>query len=351
MRDIEAITKSLIAQGLYDEVVKAQPTESDVHVNRPLTNISVATIQDARNFVAGKVFPGVPVTKQSDAYFTYDNAYWNTDEMQIRAPAAESEGSGYKVDGTPNYYCPIYALHRDIPDQVRSNSDAPLSLDREATMFLTLKALIKKEIVWVTNYFTGGVWTNWDYDGVSSSPGSNEVLQWNDASSTPIDDVWDAKAGILEATGFEPNKMVLGYQVYKTLVNHADIIARLNSGQTPGGPAKANAQRLAEIFEVDEVLVMKSIKNTSAEGATASHSFIGGKKAGLFYAPPSPGLMTPSAGYSFNYTGYLGAAADGQRMSRMRIDVRRCDRVEMEIAFDLKLVSAPLGAFWDSIVA
>ena len=41
------------------------PTASDVHVNRPLTNISIAYTQDASTFVADKVFPNIPVAKQS----------------------------------------------------------------------------------------------------------------------------------------------------------------------------------------------------------------------------------------------------------------------------------------------
>jgi len=45
-----------------------QPTSSGVHVDAVLTNISVAYIQNAMNFIAGRIFPTVPVTKQSDGY-------------------------------------------------------------------------------------------------------------------------------------------------------------------------------------------------------------------------------------------------------------------------------------------
>jgi len=42
----------------------AQPTNSDVHVDAALTNISVAYVQNAADFVAGRAFPNVPVSKQ-----------------------------------------------------------------------------------------------------------------------------------------------------------------------------------------------------------------------------------------------------------------------------------------------
>ena len=42
------------------------PSRGDVHVNRPLTNISIAFLQTQEAFVADRVFPNIPVTKQSD---------------------------------------------------------------------------------------------------------------------------------------------------------------------------------------------------------------------------------------------------------------------------------------------
>ena len=53
-----------------------QPTQSQVHVDAILTNISVAYLQRAENFIADKVFPVVPVDKQSDKFFTYDKNDW-----------------------------------------------------------------------------------------------------------------------------------------------------------------------------------------------------------------------------------------------------------------------------------
>ena len=42
-----------------------QPSSAQVHVNRPLTNISIAYIQEATNFVATRVAPTISVAKQS----------------------------------------------------------------------------------------------------------------------------------------------------------------------------------------------------------------------------------------------------------------------------------------------
>jgi hypothetical protein len=145
--------------------------------------------------------------------------------------------------------------------------------------------------------------------------------------------------------------LVLGKAVYDILIDHPDIIDRVKYGQTNGGPAVAGIESLMRLLELERIFVMKAIENTAAEGQTASHDFIGGKAALLCYAAPSPGIMTPTAGYTFSWNGYLGAGAEGNRIKRFRIERLESDRVEIQMAFDLKLVAADLGYFFTSIIA
>lgn len=325
------------------------PTPGDVHVNVPLTNISIAYVQDASNFIADRVFPNISVAQQGNRYYTYDRGYFNRNEMEERAPSAESAGSGYTVDSTPTYFCPVYAYHHDIPDQRRANTDSMLDPEREATILVTQKGLIKREVLWASKYFGGGIWSN-DWDGVASGMTGNQVLHWSDAASTPIENVRAAKTTVLESTGFEPNTLVIGQRVFDALIDHPDIVDRVKYGQT-SGPANVDVAELQALLKIPRILVMKSIQNTGKEGDTNSHAFIGGKKALLCYSAPAPSLMAPSAGYTFSWTGFLGAAPNGMRIKKFRMEQNSADRVEIESAFDQKLVAADLGFFWDSIVA
>ena len=333
-----------------------QPGRGDVHVNRPLTNISIAFMQSMGNFIADRAFPNIPVDKKSDVYFTYDRGEFNRDAMEERAPGAPSAGGDYKID-TDDYAARLYAYHRDIADPVRANQDQPLSLDTEATEFVTLKGLIRRERLWVERFFTGGVWT-FDIDGAAATSAmfdptkaaNNDLMHWSDAASTPIEDIRLLKRYVLESTGFMPNTIVLGRPVFDTLLDHSDIVGRLDRGQTTG-PAIVMRENLAALFELEQVLVMDAIHNTAAEGADAIHSFIGGKNALLCYAAPSPGIMTPSAGYTFSWTGYLGASDNGVRIKRFRMEELSSDRIEAEMAFVQKRVSADLGVFFEGIVA
>jgi len=323
-----------------------QPTLGDVHVNAPLTQISIAHIQAGAHFIADRMFPNVPVSKQSDRYYIYDRGDFNRDEMKERAPGTESAGSGYDLDNTPTYYAPVQAFHKDVDDQIRGNSDSVLSPDRDATVYVTQKAMIRRERTFAANAFVAGVWTL-EKTGVNSDVvAASEFLIWNDAASDPITDIRTAKRAVLEATGFEPNKLTLGAVVFDALVDHPDIIDRIKYGQTPGAPAMVNASSLAQLFGVDEVLVSKAIHNTAAKGATESSAFISGNHALLAYVAPAPGLMVPSAGYTFSWTGWMGASGMGHRIKRFRMEHLEADRVEIQMAYHQNVVGADLGYFF-----
>lgn len=333
------------------------PAPGDVHVNRPLTNIAVAYMQDAKAFVADNVFPNVPVSKQSDAYFTYDREDWNRDEMKDRAPATESAGGSYKI-GNEAYYARVKGFHKDIPDQVVDNTDNPINHDRDTTNFVTFKALLHREMTWATSYFALSIW-QFNVAGNATATGAgtfdpehasnNKLLFWSDATSTPIEDVRAACTTVQKRTGYRPNKLVMGRPVYDKLLDHPDIIARLDRGQTTG-PARANRESLAALFELDEIVVMEAIYNAAKDGGAENNDFIGGKSALLVYAAPNPGLLVPSAGYTFSWTGRVGNSNQGLRIKKFRLEKIEATRVESQQAYDQKVIGKDLGYFFSAII-
>jgi Phage major capsid protein E len=330
-----------------------QPTLGDVHVNRPLTNISVAYSQEAAGveFVADRAFPGIPVESKSDLYYTYKRADFNRDEMQQRALGTESAGSGYGLDSTGTYNCNVWALHKDVDDQIRANSDSPLSPDRDATIFLTNKALISRENVWAGAFFKTGVWTG-EVAGAGAAD-STHVVYWDSATSSPITDIRHAKTQMrLNSGGFAGNIAVFSRSVFDKLVDHPDFVDRTKYGQTAPNPAMVTRAIVAEILELEEVLVMDAVYNTAAEGAAESTAFIGGLSAALFYRPRNPGLMTPSAGYTFNWTGLIGSTGGaGLRIKTFRMEHLASDRVEIDAAYDMRSVSKDCGFFFNNVIS
>jgi hypothetical protein len=247
-----------------------QPTSSQVHVDAILTNISVAYMQMAENFIATKVFPVVPVSKQSDKFFTYTKNDWFRDEAQRRADATESAGGGYNLS-TDSYQADVYAFHKDIGDQTRANADAPINVDREAAEFVTGRMLLKMETQFVSNFFTTSVWAT------DSTP----TNLWSDyTSSDPIGDIETGKRTILSTTGYEPNTLVLGYDTFIQLKNHPDLVDRIKytSSQV------LSESLLASLFGVPRVMVAKSLKATNNEGGSEAYAFNYGKNALLTYS-------------------------------------------------------------------
>lgn len=327
------------------------PYLGQVHVDRPLTNMSIAYIQSQDAFISGKVFTVIPVEHKSDKYFRFLKEDWFRDDAQLRAPANESAGGDYDIDNTPSYNALVYAYHKDVDEQITANADVPLNLERTATKFTARKLLLREEIQWVTDFFTTGIWT-----GSSTATDISVAVTWDDAASTPIEDVQTQQAAILKGTGFEANVLVLGFEVYQKLVRHPDVIDLIKYGAGPGNPAIANEAALAKIFSVEKVVVAKSVKNTAAKtpGTEAfTGAFTVGKSALLCYANPSPALEEPSAGYRFMWKGIsrgLGLSIASYRIPMPWLGLETV-RVESEIAFADKVVGADLGAFFSSVVA
>ena len=325
----------------------AQPSLNDVHVDAILTNISIAYMQNRDNFIADKVFPIIPVDKKSDKFFTYTKNDWFRDEAQRRAPATESAGGGYNLS-TDTYSADVFAFHKDVPDQIVANADAPLNPLREAAEFVTHRLLLRRELQFVTDFMSAGVWGTTIAGTAGTATPGTFATQWsNYTSSDPIEDVEAGKAEILSNTGMEANTLVLGYEVFRQLKNHPDLVDRIKytSSQT------ITADMIAAMFDIPRVIVSKAIKATNNEGATQAYAFATGKTAMLCHVAPNPGLMTPSAGYTFSWTGVSGGLGQVIGTSQFRMDSIRASRVEAEMAFDNKVIGADLGYFWNNIVA
>lgn len=314
-----------------------QPTQNQVHVDAILTNISVAYMQKAENFIASKIFPIVPVEKQSDKFFKYTKNDWFRDEAQRRADATESAGGGYNLS-TDSYNAEVWAFHKDVGDQTRANADAPINVDREAVEFITSRLLLKMETQFVDSYFNTGIW------GTDYTPAN---LWSNYTTSDPLDDIEDAKRAILSTTGFEPNTLVIGYDVFKELKNHPDLVDRIKYTSS----SVITTDMIARMFDVDRVVVSKAVKATNNEGGTGAYDFTAGKNALLCYSAPSPGLLQPSAGYIMSWTGVSGGLGQTIGSSRFRMESVKADRIEAEMAFDMKVVAADLGYFFSAVVA
>lgn len=322
------------------------PTMQNAHIDRALTNISVAYMQDANAFIADKVFPIVKVKRQSDVFYVYNKGDFMRDEAALRGAGTESAGGDYGVEAADPYYCRKHAFHKDVTAEERANYDEPLDADRDATDFVTQKMLIRREMEWASKFFKEGIWGK-EISGAASASGNN-VVYWDEPTSNPIKDITDAGVEMASKTGYKPNTLVLSPFAFNALKNHEDVLDRVKYTQK----GIVTADLLATLFEVDNVYVAWSVVNTAAKGKTDNVNFIMGKHALLCYSNPTPALKKPSAGYIFAWTGLEGSGAYGNRIVRLPMDMLGLgtERIEGEAAFDCKQIAADLGVFFKNIV-
>ena len=329
------------------------PTQNVVHVDEMLSNVAVAAFQDNSNFIAGKVFPDVPVSKQSDQYAVIPAGDFNRDEMQRRADATESSGSDFTLS-TDTYFCDVYAHHHDYGEQARANADSIFQLESNITRFLTNKALIKKEKIFAANFFAAGKWDN------AFSP----TIKWEAVGGTPIKDIKNAvtRQGLVTG-GFYPNVAVMTRPFLDAILDTDDVLNRvLQSGGGVGGVADPTVENLRQLLNLDEILIMQAVENTApreyvadADGSgrkvpkEVNRLFVDTNSMLLLYKTSTPGNMVPSAGYTFSWSGLTGQAGMGTRMlSYDKPLTAGGRRVEIEMAFSMKMQASHFGTYFSS---
>lgn len=327
------------------------PVQSDVHVDTLLTNLSVAWMNDPANYLAGNVFPIVSVAKQSDKYRVFNKADWFRDDVRRRADTTEAAQTDWTLS-SDSYFADVYAVKQLLGDQLQANFDAPGDLLQDTTRYLVQKMLLNRDIQFAADFLKTGVW-GLDMTGVASGATGNQFVQWSAyATSDPILDVEKAKSQVASVTGLEANTLVLGRDVLASLRNHPDIIDRINYTGN-GGRTGADEAILAGVFGVDRVIIARAIKNTAAEGQTGAYAKLSvAKDAFLCYSAQNPGLMTPTAGYQFVWNQIPGGQPGTPvAVKRYRDEPKASDVIEVQSAYDNKVVAPELGVYLSAAIA
>ena len=332
------------------QVHKTLPSPSDVHYDALLTDFSIGAIQDFQLGLASSIFPRITVRKQTDRYRIWDQGSFLRNEARKRAPGTPVPRSGVKWS-TDSYYADIYHWGTQLDDEAMDNADDPAMEDRVAVNYVMQTLAIRGEVDFVTNFMKTGVWGK-DYLGVASGAVSGtSVLGWNISGSTPIRDIQVARRRVLVSTGQRANTMVIGYDVRDYLDLHADLIARLVNGQTPGQAAEVSDADLARLFKVDRVITADAVVNSAKEGAAASIDFVAGDFVWVGYVDPNPSLQTMTAGVRFVWNGGRMASGAGTRIERWYNQDKHSTMIDGFANWGDKITASGAGVFFSNMVA
>jgi len=315
------------------------PTRNQFHVDGPLSDISVAYMQEQEDYIADQVFPVVEVDKQSDLYYKYTKGFWMRNAVERRAPGDEYPEGRFEMS-TDNYYCNLYHLGFPIADEDKSNEDPGVDLEITGSEWLSAQFLLNREITIAADMFIAGIW------GTSVVGGVGFIL-WDDYdNSNPVTDVSAAKQTIQKSTGKKANTLVMGKEVFDILTEHPILLDKYK--HTAAGIL--DQEEIRKALKVDRLIVGEAVYESTAEGGAGTTGYIWGKNALLCHVPARPGKRVAAAGYTF-----VWKLADAGRytvaVSNTRQDWRDRDLLKGKHAFDHKLVGTDLGYFFGAAVA
>lgn len=297
------------------------PTARQSHIDRALTNISIAYSNAA--YVWPQVFPRVPVQKMSDKYFVFDKDHFFRRDAQVRAPGTRAARGNYDLS-TATYLTLERAISAQVPDELVLNSDDPLTPAVRATEFVTGQIYSEIENDVLDTVF-GTTWSG------SATP----ATLWSNDASDPLGDIETGMNSVASIIGREPNVGVIGRGLWRYLKNHPDIVDRIKYSSSPGDPAKVGLEAIAALAGLSKLLVAAAIEDTSIEPAASSFAYIGGLHMALMYVSPSAGLSEPSAGYVFWFKDF--------EVNRYREDQEHSDIIEARASWDTKLTATDAG--------
>lgn len=274
-------------------------------VDAALSAIAIKFSNPDVNLIADRVLPRVPVGGEKFKWlrFPVEDSFTVPSTLvgrkgrpnQIEVGATEEDSSvlDYGLDDlVPN---------SDV-DAARQQREAGFSTydpEARATEVLTDLVLLDREIRVAATVF------NLNTYAASNRVTLSGTSQFSDiANSDPIGVI----NGALDATlVMRPNKMVIGQLAWTRLRSHPHIVNAVKGGNLNRG--NATREQVAELFELQEVLVGSSFVNTARKGQAAAMNRVWGKHISLMYQNSVAG---PDAGMTFGYTAQYGTRIAGR---------------------------------------
>jgi hypothetical protein len=155
------------------------------------------------------------------------------------------------------------------------------------------------------------------------------------ASATPIANVNTAVLAVWGRTGVWPNALVLSYELFRYLRQVDEVLDRIESSGA-GDQTRARdvtTQQIAEVMDLDYVLVAGASENTAQKGQSATVAQIWNRtKCLVTRIPTSQDLREPCLGRTFHWGqdgSAVGTIVESYRDETVRADIIRA-RHEVE---------------------
>ena len=263
-------------------------------VNPELTAIAIAYKNPDEQLIADLVLPRVPTPKKFK-YTVYDEASGFT--VPDTKVGRRSEPNMVDFGGTDVTAETLdYGLDDLIPnDEIQAwesmakpATGGPINPMDFSTMMLTGLVQLDREIRVANLVFNAA---NYSAGNQTTLSGTS---QWSDqVNSNPLTAITDA----MDIPLVRPNYLVLGQRTWTNLRRHPKIAQAIgHSAQTAGYVAR---QQVAELLELDGIIVGQSRVNTAKNGQTPNYVRTWGNHASLLHISPMAAQMgQPTFGFT-----------------------------------------------------
>lgn len=311
------------------------PEARELHIDSVLTNMSVQYRNE--EMIWQEIMPKIKIVKRSDIYYKYakENAFRVYDDKIGPRSQANEIDYGQSSD---NYSVKDHALADWVGQEEIDNADTPLAPETDANDNLNSALDVAQEQRVATVVFAAGTY-----------PVGNKVVlagatQWSGASDNPIKDVQDAVEGCF----VRANTLVFGidaWLVFRRLPEILDAVKAIAGTSLQGGMVTPDG--VANLFEVERILIGRSRYITTKEGQTATFARLWGKHmAALHIKPGASAVRSITFGKTFVET---------ERMTMRSFDEKRglkgAHYIKTGWNSDEKIIASDLGYFIENAVA
>lgn len=263
------------------------PEPRAMHKDAILTNLSLKYRNDA--MIWPLIMPLVKVNKRSDSFYEYNKA----DSFKLVDDAMGPKALANEYDwgvAEKNYSVKDHGVADWLAQEAIDNADNPLQPEIDTNDFLNMLLDIAQEKRVAAIAFAAGSYSS----GNKVQLAGND--QWGGSTDDPIDDIQTA----IEASFQRANTLVFGVDAwvkFRKLPEILDAVKAVAGASLRGG--MASGQEVAQLFEVERVLIGRSRYNTAKQGQAASYSRLWGKHCAALYVEPNPGIRTITFGVTF----------------------------------------------------
>lgn len=310
-----------------------------------LSNLAIAYYEEP-TYAHKRIFPVCPVPLPSGHFYEFSKADLARDNVHQKPPYGSVQPAIFGIS-QQSYSCKVYQTLIGL-DKIMA-----LPYQREGGAFDPVRARVKtlteqislhQERDFAEKFFKASAWSNVWTGAATANPAQKQFKKFDSDSSDPTA-LFETLAIEIKREGRRrPNKLALGVETYAALRNNPTITERIKYSGTAQNPAIITTQVLAQMFGVEQVVVLDATYNSAKIGAKEKMEYVcDSKGALLLYAPENVRIDEPSAGMIFSWTlngnDYIAVEQiEGAPASHV-------DLLEGLIAYDMKKTSDALAIY------